>query len=49
MNACCIGCSWPPLARPSMVVIVRAVGLHGEHRAALHRLAVDVDRARAAR
>ena len=32
-----------------MVVIVGAVGLDGEHRAALHRLAVDVDGARAAR
>ena len=49
MNACCIGCSSPSVASPSIVSDVGAVGLDGEHRAALHRLAVDVDRARAAR
>ena len=36
------------MARPSIVVISRAVGLDGEHRAGLGALAVDVHRARAA-
>ena len=36
------------VAMPSIVVTSRAVGLDGEHRAALHGLAVDVDGAGAA-
>ena len=48
-NAVCTGCHSSPSARPSMVVTRRAVGLRGEHRARLHRLAVDEHRARAAR
>ena len=42
-NAFWIGCRVTPSAMPSIVVTLRAVGLHGEHRAALHGLAVDVD------
>ena len=37
-----------PVAIPSIVVIVRAVRLDGEHRAALHGPPIDVDGARAA-
>ena len=48
MNACWSGCSVSPSARPSIVVDVAAVGLHREHEARAHRLAVDEHRARAA-
>ena len=47
-NAVCIGWRSSPSARPSIVVIVGAVGLDREHRARLDRPAVDVDGAGAA-
>ena len=48
MNARCSGLSSSPLARPSTVRICSAVGLHREHQAGAHRLAVDQHRAGAA-
>ena len=47
-NAACIGCSSPSLRRPSIVVIVGALRLQREHRARLHRAAVQVHGAGAA-
>ena len=47
-NASCTGCSWPFVARPSIVVTSCAVGLDRQHVARLHAAAVEVDRARAA-
>ena len=47
-KAVCIGWRSSPSARPSMVLIVGAVGLDGEHRAGLDRPAIDVDGAGAA-
>ena len=47
-KAVCIGWSSAPSARPSMVMIVGAVGLDGEHRARLDGPSVDMDGARAA-
>ena len=47
-NASWTGCSVPSRDRPSTVDNVAAVGLHGEHGAGLHAVAVQVNGARAA-
>ena len=48
VNACCTGCSLSPLAMPSIVTMLRAVGLRRQHGAGLHGAAVDMHRAAAA-
>ena len=48
MNACCSGCSVSPLASPSTVRSLPAVGLDREHQAGADRLAVEDHRAGAA-
>ena len=48
-KACCIGCSVPSSAGEALDRgDLAAVGLHGQHGAALHALAVEIDRAGAA-
>ena len=49
MNAFCIGCISPFVGKALDGQDVGAVGLHGQHGAALHRFAVEVQAARAAR
>ena len=47
-KACCIGCSSPFVASPSMVVTVAPSAWTARHGAGLDRLAVDMDDAGAA-
>ena len=41
MKACCIGCSVSPFGQALDGADLLAVGLHREHQAGAHRLAVD--------